>query len=97
MGGVFFVNGRAAGLELFDAPRTWRTLAPKLIRVTRSTRSTGGRPVQSDAAADAMALIHALTSSQASIFPAVGEGADVRFDGAGAVGAALVRRAGRFM
>ena len=32
VGAVFFVNGRAAGLELFDAPRTWRTLAPKLIR-----------------------------------------------------------------
>ena len=29
-------------------------------------------------------------SSQASVFPAVGEGADVRFDGAGALGAALV-------
>jgi hypothetical protein len=32
VGAVFFVNDRAAGLELFDARRTWRTLAPKLIR-----------------------------------------------------------------
>ena len=29
-------------------------------------------------------------SSQASVFPAVGEGTDVRFDGADALGAALV-------
>jgi hypothetical protein len=32
IGAVFFVNGEPAGLELFDAPATWRKLAPKLIR-----------------------------------------------------------------
>ena len=63
-----------AGLELFDAPRTWRTLAPKLIRsyaLDVLDRTDG--PVQSDAATDATALIDALTSSQTSISPAVGE------------------------
>jgi hypothetical protein len=91
VGAVFFVNGRAAGLELFDAPRTWRTLAPKLIRsYALDALDQKDGSVQSDAAADAAALIHGLMSSQASVFPAVGEGTDVRFDGAGALGAALV-------
>jgi hypothetical protein len=91
VGGVFFVNGRVAGLELFDAPRTWRTLAPKLIRsYALDALEETDDPVQFDAGANATALVHALTASQASIFPAVGEGDDVRFDGSGVLGAALV-------
>jgi hypothetical protein len=91
VGAVFFVNGRAAGLELFDAPRLWRSLAPKLIRsYALDALDQGDNPVQSNAAAEARALIHGLVSSQASVFPAVGEGEDVRFDGVSVLGAALV-------
>jgi ARG and Rhodanese-Phosphatase-superfamily-associated Protein domain len=91
VGAVFFVNGRPAGLELFDAGRTWRTLASKLIRsYALDALDQANDPVQSNAAADARALIQRLTSSQTSVFPAVGEGEDVRFDGTGVVGAALV-------
>ena len=91
MGAVFFVNGRAAGLELFDASRTWRSLAPKLIRsYALDALDQEEGPVQSDASADAAAFVERLMSSQASAFPAVGEGTDVRFEGAGALGAALV-------
>jgi hypothetical protein len=91
VGGVFFVNGRVAGLELFDAPRTWHTLAPKLIRsYALDALDQTDDPVPSDAAAEATMLIHALTSSQKSVFPAVGDGEDVRFDGDGVLGAALV-------
>ena len=32
VGAVFLVNGHLAGLELFDAPTTWRKLSPKLVR-----------------------------------------------------------------
>ncbi len=91
VGVVFFVNGRTAGLELFDASRTWRTLAPKLIRsYALDALDRADDPVQSDSTADAMALLRALTSSQTSIFPAVGEGEDGRFSGPGVAGAALV-------
>lgn len=91
VGGVFFVNGRVAGLELFDASRTWRTLAPKLIRsYALDALDQTDDAVQSDAAADARALIDALTSSETTVLPAVGEGEDVRFNGAGVLGAALV-------
>jgi hypothetical protein len=91
VGAVFFVNGRPTGLDLFDASRTWRTLAPKLIRsYALDALDQADVAVQSAAAKDATALIHCLISSQTSVFPAVGEGEDVRFDGAGVVGAALV-------
>jgi hypothetical protein len=91
VGGVFFVNGCSAGLELFGAPRTWRTLAPKLVRsYALDALDEPGDPVQSDAATDARALIDALTSSETTILPGVGEGEDVRFNGTGVLGAALV-------
>ena len=32
VGAVFFINGRVAGLELFDAASTWRAISPKLVR-----------------------------------------------------------------
>jgi hypothetical protein len=91
VGAVFFVNGRPAGLELFDAARTWRTLSSKLIRsYALDALDQADDTVQTNATGDAMALINRLMSSQPSMFPAVGEGEDVRFDGADVVGAALV-------
>ena len=57
VGAVFFVNGRAAGLELFDAPRPWRTLAPKLIRsYALDALDQGDQCGSSDAADEATAL-----------------------------------------
>ena len=32
VGAMFLVNGRPGGIELFDAPATWRKLSSKLIR-----------------------------------------------------------------
>ena len=32
VGAVFLIDGKPAGLELFDAPSTWRKLSPKLVR-----------------------------------------------------------------
>jgi hypothetical protein len=66
------VNGCAAGLELFDASRTWRTLAPKLIRSYALDALDKDRAsVQRNAEADATALIQELMSSAASVFPSV--------------------------
>jgi hypothetical protein len=91
LGAIFFVNGRATGLELFDAPRTWQRLAPKLIRsYALDAVDHAQEPVRPSAAADATVLIRNVMSSQASVFPAVGEGEDVRIEGAGVLGAALV-------
>jgi hypothetical protein len=90
-GAVFFVNGRPAGLELFDAARTWRMLAPKLIRsYALDALDQPDEASESDAAAEAKTFIDRLMSSEASVFQAVGQGEDVRFEGADVVGAALV-------
>jgi hypothetical protein len=90
-GAMFFVNGRPAGFELFDAARTWRTLAPKLIRsYALDALDDSDEVVESDTAADARGFIERLMSSHTSVFRAVGEGEDVRFEGADVVGAALV-------
>jgi hypothetical protein len=101
VGAVFFVNGRPAGLELFDAALTWRKLSPKLVRsyavdaLDRLDRSGKNPQERADAEAPDV-FAGAVASSPASTFPAAGEGEDVRLTGADIAGAALVAR-GRAM
>jgi hypothetical protein len=93
VGAVFLVNGRVAGLELFDAASTWRKLSPKLLR--SYALDAIDQEQQTSAAVSPMtgaALIDAIVASKASVFPAVGEGEDVRLAGAGLNGAAVVAR-----
>ena len=93
VGAVFFVNGRPAGLELFDAASTWRKLSPKLVRSYGVDALDGRRPRSRGAeAAASKAFAAFVESSPASMFPAVGEGEDVRLAGADIAGAALVAR-----
>ncbi len=92
VGAVFLVNGRLAGLELFDAASTWRKLAPKLVRsyaLDAIDRKHASTPAASH---DGRFLIDAVMSSESAVFPAVGEGEDVRLDGRDITGAALVAR-----
>jgi hypothetical protein len=91
VGAMFFINGAPAGLELFDAASTWRTLAPKLVRsyavdaIDRRDRKPGNRTPHAP-----MAFATAVGSTPASVFPAIGEGSDVRLSGTDVAGAALV-------
>jgi hypothetical protein len=82
VGAVFHVNGRLAGLELFDAPSTWRKLSPKLVRSSAldalDHQNQAGAPVGSTVG---RTLIEGVMSSKASVFPALGEGEDVRLSG----------------
>ena len=93
VGGVFLVNGRVAGLELFDAPSTWRKLSPKLVRsyaldaIDRQDLSRASVRVNRREA-----LIDGVKSSESAVFPAIGEGEDVRLSGLDLTGAALVAR-----
>ena len=92
VGAVFLVNGCLAGLELFDAPSTWRKLSPKLVRsyaLDAIDRKRSRPPVTSQ---DGKVLIDAISASQSSVFPAVGEGEDVRLSGRDVIGAALIAR-----
>ena len=92
VGAVFLVNGRLAGLELFDAPSTWRTLWPKLVRsyaLDAIDRKQVRPPVTPS---DERFLIDAVAASASAVFRAVGEGEDVRLSGHDVIGAALVAR-----
>ena len=94
VGAVFLINGQPAGLELFDAPSTWRKLSPKLVRsyaVDALDRRDGER-VQEVNGDLSHAFASAVASSPTAAFPAAGEGEDVRLTGRGLAGAALVAR-----
>jgi hypothetical protein len=93
IGAAFLVNGRPAGLELFDAVSTWRKLSPKLVRSYAVDAIDGRRLPTHNADANApAAFTTAVQSSPTSVFPSIGEGEDVRLTGADIAGAALVAR-----
>jgi hypothetical protein len=92
VGAVFLVNGRAAGLELFDAASTWRKLSPKLLQSYALDAIDHQERIAPVAPMPGTTLIDAIMASKASVFPAVGEGEDVRLAGGDLTGAALVAR-----
>jgi len=92
VGAVFLVNGRLAGLELFDAPSTWRKLSPKLVRSYALDAIDRKQARSGVTAHDGRFLIDAIAASQSSVFSAVGEGEDVRLSGRDLIGAGLVAR-----
>jgi hypothetical protein len=74
VGAVFIVNGRVAGLELFDAASTWRKLSSKLVRSYALDAIDRQRAAAvPDSSVEASVLISSVVSSDASVFPAVGE------------------------
>ena len=91
-GAVFLVDGVPSGLELFDSPATWRKLVPKLVRSYALDAIDRGAAAGAPGASSdtGRALIDQLASSESAVFPAVGEGEDVRLTGGGLTGAALV-------
>jgi len=92
VGALLLLNGRA-GLELFDTPAAWNKLSSKLVRsYALDAIDHSGESAAPATPAKARAVIDAITSSQASVFEAVGEGSDVRLSGADVGGAALVAR-----
>jgi len=94
VGAVFLINGHPAGLELFDAASTWRTLSPKLVR-SYAVDALDRRDAEQipQASVDLPTVFaRAVASSPVLCFPATGEGEDVRLTGADIAGAALVAR-----
>ena len=91
VGAVFFINGRVAGLELFDAASTWRAISHKLVRSYAIDAIDRPRTeVAMPSPESAKAFCTALASSAGSTFPATGMGDDVRLSGVHVMGAALV-------
>ena len=89
VGAVFTIRGMIAGLDVFDSPRTWAQTMPKLLR------SYGLDALDSAIGGDGFAMpdptrfVEAVSRATCTVYPAVGAGQDLRFEGGGIVGAAL--------
>jgi hypothetical protein len=92
IGAAFLVRGELSGIELFGSADTFSRLLPKLVRSygldALDERSLGRRPRATEAGiAKFLATLQNLPTFRK---PALGLGEDLRFEGIGAVGAALI-------
>lgn len=92
VGAAFLVRGELSGIELFGSADTFSRLLPKLVRSygldALDERSLGRRPRATEAGiAKFLATLQNLPTFRK---PALGLGEDLRFEGIGAVGAALI-------
>ncbi len=93
VGALFAINGRIVGLDLFDFAQTFRHFFPKLVRSNALDAITFFQPEFTPLTADgAHQFIERVARADSQVFPAVGEGEDVRFRAAAVVGSALVAR-----
>ena len=94
-GALFAIDGQLVGLELFDSPQTFAHYLPKLVR-SYAMDAVETRTPQKIPPAEvaAQAFLRETARSAVEVFAAVGEGEDLRLDGATLVGSALVH-AGR--
>lgn len=91
VGGVFAIDGRAVGLELFDAPRTLGGALGRLVEsyaLDAIEHPRRASPVPDRATA--RAFLARAAGAKAEVAKALGEGEDVRLEAAGLVGEALV-------
>ena len=91
VGGVFAIDGRPVGLELFDAPRTLGGALGRLVEsyaldAIEHPRRTSPVPD----AETARSFLARAAGAKAEVAKAIGEGEDVRLEAAGLVGEALV-------
>jgi len=92
-GACFEVAGGLRGLEVFDRADTCARLLPKLVRgyaIDALARPNGTPTTAWRSQAAVTAFLGELAGSRTDRFPAVGMGLDLRFEGAGVVGGALV-------
>lgn len=91
VGALFAIAGEVVGLDLFDCPETLAKLLPKLVR-SYALDALSAEPSQTAILSPGAVLefLDAVGRCACESFPAVGEGVDIRLEGSGAVGAALV-------
>jgi len=91
-GAVFAVDGKVAGIELFDSPATCARYLPKIVRSyamdAAETRQPDGVPPVEEAV---RRFIEQMKAAATQSFKALGEGEDVRLEGGSITGGALVR------
>jgi hypothetical protein len=89
IGAILAMNGQVAGADLFDQPRTAEVLWPRLVRSYALDALDGrsGAPANRDQARELLARGRA---ARAEVYPSLALGEDVRLEGDGVVGGALV-------
>jgi hypothetical protein len=91
LGAIFMINGRSAGVELFDSAITLATLLPKLVESYAldavDLANAAGRGAEGD---DPAALLMTIGNGETASYPAVGLGDDWRVTAPGVSAAALV-------
>lgn len=89
VGAVFAIRGAIAGFDAFDSPATWVRTMPKLLRsygLDALDATIGG---DGFATPDPRRFLETVSGASCKVYPAVGAGQDLRFEGGGIVGAAL--------
>jgi hypothetical protein len=94
VGAVFFIDGKPAGLELFDAEHTLAKLLPKLVdsyafdALESADETAQGAP----SLTDVRALLARIAAAPRTCYPSVATGTDVRIEDDALHGAALCAR-----
>ena len=90
VGGIFSINGRVVGMELFDSPDTFRKLLPKLLRsYALDAIEKQKEPQVAPSQWAAESFFRAVKEAKQDRFSAVGLGEDVRLNAEGISGAGL--------
>ena len=90
-GAVFSLNGKTAGVDVFDSPKVFKRSMKKLVEsyaldaIDQSNGSQGEKSKKKSV----RKFLESIVNSTLEIYPAVGEGQDCRFDAASITGGAL--------
>ena len=90
-GALFAIDGRLVGLELFDSAQTFAHYLPKLVRSYAMDAVDNPQPAaEQPTELAARTFLSEVGGMPSEAFPAVGEGQQIRLEGAAIVGSALL-------
>ncbi|MGC8667231.1 MAG: ARPP-1 family domain-containing protein [Chthonomonadales bacterium] len=92
VGACFAIAGKIVGLELFDAPTTFAKLLPKLVRSYALDALEVASAPMAVSTVRATGFIQDALMAKREVFPAIGEGEDLRFVDDRITGGALLVR-----
>lgn len=91
VGGLFAINGKIIGFDLFDCTATWEKLLAKLVRsYALDALDSPADHAPSIAKETVEEFLQTVGKVEAKTFPATGIGEDVRFNGVNLTGGGLI-------